>query len=429
MDQLLLKDRALASVTEGITIADALAPDRPFISVNEGFARLTGYSIEETLGSNCRFLQGQDTDPAVVTQIRDAVKAERGCEVELLNYRKCGTPFWNHLSITPIRNSAGQATHFVGIQSDVTRRRQAEDRLRDANKRMQANLLAAARVQQALLPTELPELPQAKFGWSYLPCDELAGDVLDVFQLDDQRVAFYVLDVSGHGVQAALLATTLSRWLSRAANSLKADVQTAARAARIKESPHGASNLSHNKNEDPAHKENHWENVLNSLVGRRYKGKYVCDWTCKPGAEVEDPKIHFAYGYATQVVILDEEGRVSKVVAAHDAGRIMNRLLFEGQIEGAIHMGLGYAQSEDLPMKDGRPLSDMFKDLGILRSDEMPEVEVIGIEVPDQYGPYGAKGIGEIGMVPTAAAVVNALTIFDNNRRYTLPATKNKTYK
>jgi len=160
---------------------------------------------------------------------------------------------------------------------------------------------------------------------------------------------------------------------------------------------------------------------LEKLSGRKFKGKYVCDWTCKPGAETDDPKIHFAYGYATQVVILDDEGNISKVIAAHDAGKIMNQMLFEGQIEGAVHMGLGYALSEDLPMKNGQLVSSRFKDLGILRSKKMPKVEVIGIEEKDPYGPYGAKGIGEIGMVPTAAAVANAFYAFDGNKRTKLP--------
>lgn len=221
IDQLLLKDRALASAAEGITIADALAPDRPLIYVNQGFTRLTGYSAEETVGTNCRFLQGPETNSSSVKQIRDAISGERYCEVELLNYRKDGTTFWNHLSITPIRNEFGQTTHFVGIQSDVTRRRQAEASLRLANEKMQHELRAAARIQRALLPNKLPRLSQAEIGWSLLPCDELAGDILDVFQLDECRIAFYVLDVSGHGVQAALLSTTLSRWLSRAPQELK----------------------------------------------------------------------------------------------------------------------------------------------------------------------------------------------------------------
>ena len=168
------------------------------------------------------------------------------------------------------------------------------------------------------------------------------------------------------------------------------------------------------------------QGTLHHLKGRVYKGKYVCDWTIKPGDKTVDPVIHFAYGYATQLVILNEDGEIEKVIAAHDAGKIMNSMLFEGQIQGAVHMGLGYALTEDLPMKDGRPESLKFKDLGILRAKEMPEVVVIGIEEKDPVGPYGAKGIGEIGLVPTAAAVANALYAFDGVRRTRLPMKKNK---
>ncbi|NVO09479.1 MAG: selenium-dependent xanthine dehydrogenase [Bacteroidales bacterium] len=161
--------------------------------------------------------------------------------------------------------------------------------------------------------------------------------------------------------------------------------------------------------------------TLSQLAGRSYRGKFVCDWTCKPGADTAEPVIHFAYGYATQVVILDDKGEISKIIAAHDVGKIMNQMLFEGQIEGALHMGLGYALTEDLPYKDGRPVSLKFKDIGILRANEMPEMEIIGIEEKDPVGPYGAKGIGEIGLVPTAAAVANAFYAFDGIKRTKLP--------
>lgn len=166
--------------------------------------------------------------------------------------------------------------------------------------------------------------------------------------------------------------------------------------------------------------------TLESLVGRTYRGKYVCDWTCAPGADVEDPKIHFAYGYATQVVILNDQGKVAKVIAAHDAGKIMNQTLFEGQIEGAVHMGLGYALTEDFPMTDGYPDSLKYNDIGVIRAKDMPEVEVIGIEEKDPVGPYGAKGIGEIGLCPTAGAVANALYRFDGIRRTKLPMQRKK---
>jgi aldehyde oxidoreductase len=165
---------------------------------------------------------------------------------------------------------------------------------------------------------------------------------------------------------------------------------------------------------------------LQLLAGRVYKGRYVCDWTTKPGYKTGDPVVHFAYGYATQVAILDDNGNVTKIIAAHDAGKIMNRMLFEGQIEGAVVMGMGYALTEDLPLSKGRPESLKFNDLGIIRANETPEIEVIGIEEKDPVGPYGAKGIGEIGMVPTAAAIANALCAYDGIRRKKLPLRRKK---
>jgi len=161
--------------------------------------------------------------------------------------------------------------------------------------------------------------------------------------------------------------------------------------------------------------------TLKQLSGNVYYGSFKCDWTTKPSSEVQHPVTHFAYGYATQLVVLDDSGNIQKVVAAHDGGKIINPALFEGQIEGAVHMGLGYALTEDLPMKDGYLLSDDMKDLGILKAMDMPQVIVKAVEVEDPVGPYGAKGVGEIGLVPTAAAVANAFYQFDKIRRYSLP--------
>ena len=160
---------------------------------------------------------------------------------------------------------------------------------------------------------------------------------------------------------------------------------------------------------------------LDELVGRMYHGEWKVDWTSKPGDQSETTITHYSYSYATQLVVLNADGQISKVVAAHDAGKIFNPTLFEGQLEGSIHMGLGYAISEDLPMENGRPKSTMLRKCGILRAKDMPEIDVIGVEVPDPYGPYGAKGVGEIGLVPTAAAVANALYRFDGVRRTSLP--------
>jgi xanthine dehydrogenase molybdenum-binding subunit len=161
--------------------------------------------------------------------------------------------------------------------------------------------------------------------------------------------------------------------------------------------------------------------TLDDLVGREYNGSWKVDWTSKPGDQSKENITHYSYSYATQLVILDEGGQLMKVVAAHDAGRIFNPTLFQGQLEGSIQMGLGYAVSEDLPMENGRPKSTMLRKCGVLRARDMPEIEVIGVEVPDPHGPYGAKGVGEIGLVPTAAAVANALYQYDSVRRYRLP--------
>ncbi len=160
---------------------------------------------------------------------------------------------------------------------------------------------------------------------------------------------------------------------------------------------------------------------LDEFVGKEYHGEYICDFTTKPGEAAGDPVTHMTFSYATQVVILDEEGQLERVVAAHDVGRAINPLLCANQIEGSVHMGLGYALSEDLPCTDGRPDSTLLRDLGILKAKDTPPIDVILIEVPDEVGGYGSKGVGEIGLVPTAGAVAGALHAFDGLRRFDLP--------
>ena len=219
--QLELKDRALAASAEGITIADARLPDNPLIYANAGFERLTGYSVADVLGRNCRFLQGPGTDPQTVDSLRVAIREKRAVTVQLLNYRKCGTPFWNRLSITPVQDASGTVTHFIGVQSDVTAEKQAKDALQNANERlevasraMKRDLEAAADLQHALLPVELPKLTGMNFAYRFRPCSDVGGDSLNVLSLDDRHVAIYILDVSGHGVAAALLSVTLTHMLS-----------------------------------------------------------------------------------------------------------------------------------------------------------------------------------------------------------------------
>jgi len=163
-------------------------------------------------------------------------------------------------------------------------------------------------------------------------------------------------------------------------------------------------------------------------IGVEYEGVYVVDWTNSINDGLEHPIIHSTFGYAAQLVELDpESGDIVKVVAAHDVGRAVNPLLCEGQIEGAVHMGLGYALSEGFPCdENGKPLNETLRSLDIIRPKDMPPTEVILVESPDPNSPYGIKGVGEIGLVPTAGAVAAALQSHDGEWRCELPTRTEK---
>src|SRR5262245_28510294 len=162
---------------------------------------------------------------------------------------------------------------------------------------------------------------------------------------------------------------------------------------------------------------------IGELAGREYVGSVVYSFTTKPGTPeaAKDPTTHFTFSYSTQVVILDDEGHLARVVAAHDVGRAINPRLCAEQMEGGVHMGLGYALSEDFPTTNGRPHSLKMRDFGLVPAKHMPPVDIILIEVPDEVGGYGAKGVGEIGCVATAGAVAAALHSYDGIRRFKLP--------
>jgi aldehyde oxidoreductase len=159
--------------------------------------------------------------------------------------------------------------------------------------------------------------------------------------------------------------------------------------------------------------------------GVDYHAEHVVDWTNKLGDPGQPlPTIHAAFGYAAQLAIVDREsGKVERVVAVHDVGKAVNPVLCEGQIEGSVHMGLGYALTEDYPAdpETGFPEFMTLRQLGILRAKDMPEIEVQLVEVPQPRSPYGIKGVGEIGLVPTAPAVAAALHDLDGVWRSSLP--------
>lgn len=157
---------------------------------------------------------------------------------------------------------------------------------------------------------------------------------------------------------------------------------------------------------------------LSTLQGQSFPGEIVFSFTTKPeyGGDT-----HVAFSYATQLVLLDAEGRLEKVIAVHDVGRVMNKALCEGQLEGSVHMGLGFALTEDLPQVGGHPVYTEINDLRILRPRHMPAMEIRLVEVPDPLTAYGVKGVGEVGLVPTAGAVAAALQAHDGIWRTRLP--------
>jgi two-component system, sporulation sensor kinase C len=144
LEELNLNRRIFRSVTSGISVANATLPDLPLIYVNPAFEVMTGYRLEEVQGRNCRFLQGEEQDQPGLSLIREAIRDGREIVAIVKNFRKNGTPFWNELSLSPIRNRHGELTHFVGIQTDVTSRVEFEAALRESEKLAAVGRLASS---------------------------------------------------------------------------------------------------------------------------------------------------------------------------------------------------------------------------------------------------------------------------------------------
>jgi aldehyde oxidoreductase len=224
-------------------------------------------------------------------------------------------------------------------------------------------------------------------------------------------------------------ATTLScAAAQRAGQRLAADLEEAVRLPASARRPASSGEASPKLAPDRAASEGGKaattrEEALKGLVGREYYDECVYNFTTRPGTPeaVLNPTTHLTFSYAAQVVILDQDGSVERVVVANDVGRAINPRLCAEQMEGGVHMGLGYALSENFTSTNGRPDSLALRDMGIVRAKHMPPVDVILIEVPDEIGGYGAKGVGEIGCVATAGAVAGALHSYDGIRRFRLP--------
>ncbi len=205
-------EQAINVSTEGIVITDALDSQNPIVYVNKGFEKITGYTRDEIIGKNCRMLQGAGTNISAVAAISNAVSEKSACTVELINYRKDGSPFWNRLSITPLRNIDGITTHFVGVQSDITELRNTKEELEKANAQLETFFtemireMEQARIaQEHLMPRELPESSFVKFAVKYDPLEQIGGDFYDIFELGGHNYGVLLADTTGHGIPAALL--------------------------------------------------------------------------------------------------------------------------------------------------------------------------------------------------------------------------------
>ena len=159
--------------------------------------------------------------------------------------------------------------------------------------------------------------------------------------------------------------------------------------------------------------------TLDDLNGTEYKGEYLAK-TDPLGADVPNPVSHVAYGYATQICILGEDGKIEKMVAAHDVGKAVNPISCEGQIEGGVVMSMGFALTEEYPLVDCKPTAK-FGTLGLFKANQVPEIKAIVVEKPGLDVACGAIGIGEITSIPTAPAIADAYYRYDGKRRYTLP--------
>jgi diguanylate cyclase (GGDEF)-like protein/PAS domain S-box-containing protein len=172
--QLHLLERAVQASTSGVVVADAQAPDLPIIYVNDAFERITGYSREEALGRNCRFLQGAFRDQPELDLVRHALRYDKTCDVVLRNERKDGSLFWNHLSLSPVRDERGQVTHFVGVQNDLTERRRVEAELAHAASHDAVTGLPRYAVLEASAVRALA-LPEARLAMFYVDLDRFHG--------------------------------------------------------------------------------------------------------------------------------------------------------------------------------------------------------------------------------------------------------------
>ncbi|HIK06782.1 MAG TPA: EAL domain-containing protein [Trichormus sp. M33_DOE_039] len=197
-----LMERALAATSNGIVLADATQPDTPIVYVNPAFEAMTGYTADEVIGRNCRFLQGNDHDQPGVHELRSALKQQRECHVILRNYRKDGKTFWNELYIAPVFDDFGYLTHFIGVQNDITQHLQALEALREREEQYRRIVETATEgiwlLNHNHLTTFVNQQMAAMLGYTV---DEMLGKTLfDFMDAEGREIAQRQLERRQQGV-------------------------------------------------------------------------------------------------------------------------------------------------------------------------------------------------------------------------------------
>lgn len=208
-------------INVGVAISDPNRPDEPLVYVNKGFEKLTGYFIKEIIGRNCRFLQGEKTDQETRKKIREAIKSHSEITVEILNYKKDGTEFWNELHIMPIFHQNGEVRFFAGIQHDVTERKRLE--LLHKN-----NLNYSRRMINSLLPSTNLDKEDFNISVAYKLVEEIGGDFYFYYRMQDRigqkRYVVMIFDVMGHGIPASLAVMSIHTVLTSSVVTEKIEI-------------------------------------------------------------------------------------------------------------------------------------------------------------------------------------------------------------
>ena len=195
-DAVRLRERAIEAASVGIAIADARLPDFPNIYVNSALCTITGYTEGELLGQTLRLLQGRDTEESARDTIRDALSTGHACEIVIRNYRKDGSGFWNELMLSPVHDEHGVLTHYIGVITDISERRRAEDERHE--------LEIARQIQMSLLPKVPLKRQDVEVAGVCIPAAQVGGDYYD-FICHGECIDLVIADVSGHSVGAALI--------------------------------------------------------------------------------------------------------------------------------------------------------------------------------------------------------------------------------